>query len=247
MRRAPRFFQLRFGDGKLRDGGLLADEEPERGDHVDDELAVDAERLLDLLAPLAQARLVLHQEREHQIGECPDDGGVRDAPRELIELAGQEEAPPDQGLLQLVDENGLADARVPGHQDELRSPGVGHALERAEQQGNLLLPAVELLGDPEAVRHVPLAQGERLDLLSGAPLREAPLEVVPEAAGALVPVFDALGEELQDDARDRLRHLRDDLGRRRGRAGDVTVDPLQRIPGLERQPPRQHLEERDAK
>jgi hypothetical protein len=81
------------------------------------------------------------------------------------------------------------------------------------QEGNLRLSAIELLRDLETIGYVPLSQRERLDLPALAPLLEAPLQVEPEAVSALVAVLGHLGEQLEDDTRDRLRDLGDDLRR----------------------------------
>jgi hypothetical protein len=131
-------------------------------------------------------------------------------------------------------------------QDELGRPRADHALERGDQRGDLVLAAIELLGNLEAVRGIVLGQGERLDPAPGPPRREAPREVVQQAARRLVTILGHLGEELQDDRGEHLRQLRHPrAGRLRG-ACDVAMHPFERVLRLEGQAPREHLVERDA-
>jgi hypothetical protein len=238
---------LRLGRRQLGDLRLAAEDELDRGDHLHDELRVDPEGVEQPLLPVLDPVLGLGEDLEHELAEGLDEGGVGDVALVGIELPRGEGAPhPDDRLLELVDERRLADAGVAGDEHELRCASGDHAIEALEQEGNLRLSTIELLRDLEALGGVPLAQGERLDPPAGAPLREAPLQIALEAARALVAVLGHLGEQLQDDTRERFGHRGDDLRWRHGRAGDVAVDPLDGIARLEGEPPGEHLVEGDT-
>ncbi len=238
---------LRVGRRQLRHGRLGAEEERERRDHVHDELRVAPERALEARSPVRAPFLVLREHVEDELPERLDDRGVRDLALVRVELAPHEQpAAADDRLLQLMDERRLADPRVPRHQHELGRPGLGDALEGAQQRRELRVAAVQLLRDLQPIRRVALPQRERLDPPTGSPLREAALEVMSQAARGLVAIFGHLGEELHDDARDGLGDAGDDVRGRGGRARDMAVDPLEGIARLEREPAGQQLVERDA-
>src|SRR6202166_5274812 len=111
---------------ELRNGGLFSDDELQFGNEVDDELTVRAQRLAQGIPPPAKLRLALAQERAHKALECLAQGGVRDVPLVLVELAGREETTRrDEHLVQLVHHRRLADTGIAGHEHQLRS-AVGH-------------------------------------------------------------------------------------------------------------------------
>ena len=177
-----------------------------------------------------------------------DERGIRDVADVLVELPRDEVTPaPDDRRLELTDERALADAGVARDEQELRCPLRCHAAEGLPQKRELCVPAVELLGDLEPARDVVLARCERRDRPAPGPLGEAPLQIASEARRALIPILGRLGEEPEDNLSDRLGPLREDLRCRGRRAGQVAVDPLDGVLGLERELPGEHLKEGDAK
>src|SRR6185503_470999 len=109
-----------------------------------------------------------------------------DAPVDLIELPADEVAALlGNGLVDLVHQRRLPDAGVARDQQELGGARLG-AIEGGEEDLDLRLPAIELLGNAERVRDVVCPQRERVDLPVLGPPREARLEVALEPAGGLV-------------------------------------------------------------
>ena len=100
--------------------------------------------------------------------------------------------------------------------------------------------------DPEQVLAIVLARDEGLDRPRAAQGLAAALEVGEQALGALVAVLGVLREQLEHDAGDGLGDRRVDAGRRRGREGEVRVDELHRVQGLEGALTREHLVKDDA-
>ena len=77
----PGFRRLQGDDGRLG-----ADDKLQFRDKVDDDLAVCAKGILDLLPPQGKAFIRFRQELVHQFPECPDDGAVGGIPDKLVEL-----------------------------------------------------------------------------------------------------------------------------------------------------------------
>src|ERR1700676_2754144 len=139
---------LRFVRRQVRDRWLSPDHKLQGGNEVDDKLTVRAKRLAQGAPPPAKLRLALAQKRAHKALEGLGQGGVRDVPLVLVELAGREEATRrDEHLVQFVHHRGLADTGITGHEHQLRG-AVGHdTVEGSEQRVNLALSAVKLLRD----------------------------------------------------------------------------------------------------
>jgi hypothetical protein len=97
----------------------------------------------------------------------------------------------------------------------------------------------------KAVERVRLAEPERLDPPAGLPLSAAAAQIGLQPRRAPIAIVDRLGQKAQHDPRQHLGHRRD-LRRRRRQLRQVAVDPLERVGGLERQPPGQHLIEDHA-
>jgi len=96
----------RFWDssgGQIGDRRLLADDGFQLGNDLHHHLRIGAERLQQILAPVAQDGLVRREDLPEQLGERPDERAVGHAALELVELAGGEIAALlDDGLLHLV-------------------------------------------------------------------------------------------------------------------------------------------------
>ena len=105
--------------------------------------------------------------------------------------------------MQLVDHGGFADAGIAGNEHEFRRAIRHDAIEGREQRVDLALPAVQLLRDQQPVRCVVRAQRERLDAAVRLPFRQAAAKISLDARGGLVAILGGLGEQLQDDGRER--------------------------------------------
>ena len=75
--------------------------------------------------------------------------------------------------MELVDNRGLADARVSGNEHELWRPASDDAIERREQSVELVVTPVQLLGNYEAIRRVIRTGREQVDSSLRLPLRLA--------------------------------------------------------------------------
>ena len=103
---------------------------------------------------------------------------VRHAAVELIALAARERAPTlEDRPLHFVDQGRLADAGVPGDQQDLGATGRD-TLKRAHQHRRLAAPPVELLRERQAIFDVALAQFESADPTFVGELLSAELEIV---------------------------------------------------------------------
>ena len=92
----------------------------------------------------------------------------------LVELARcKQAARRDERLVELVDNRGLADARVSGHEHQLWPPASDDAIERGEERVELVVAPVQLLGNHEAIRSVIRAGREHVDGSLRLPLRQA--------------------------------------------------------------------------
>ncbi len=213
-------------------------------DDLRDQLPVRADRLGEAVPPDPLPLLAGGE----QIGEhAPKRLGERrvgDVALAGVELPRQEDpARPLDRAQELVHEAGLPDPGVPRDERERGAAARHRLLEHRLQRGQLGLPPVEALGELEAIGDVERAERERLDAPGGAPFGPGPLEILPEAAGALVPV---LGHLLHQPPDDRVEHGVDaggDLAQRRDWARDVRVNPAQRILRGERELAGEHEEE----
>ena len=123
----------------------------ERGDDLADDLRVRPERIEDGAPPALDARLALGEDLPHQTVERLDHRAVGRVAVVLVVLAAREIALlPRERPQDLVHERGLADAGVAGDEDALAASRE-RALERGGQRLDVLLAAVELLGEPEQV------------------------------------------------------------------------------------------------
>ena len=109
-----------------------------------------------------------------------------------------------------------------------------------------MLAAVQLLGNQQPVRRVVCAEREGVDALLRLPLRQAAPKITLEAGGGLVALLRRLGEQLQDDLRDRDRDMVHPLGRRHRPSRNMAMDPLHRLGRRKRQCAREHLVKGDA-
>src|SRR5258708_2927934 len=165
---------LRFLRRQVRNRWLSSDHKLQRGNEVHDKLTVGAQRLAQGAPPPAKLRLALAQKRAHQALEGLGQGGVRDVPLVLLELAGREEATRrNEHLVQFVHHRGLADTGIAGHEHQLRGAVGYDTVEGREQRVNLALSAVKLLRDQQPVRYIVSAELERVDVAVRLPFRQA--------------------------------------------------------------------------
>src|SRR6266436_4716806 len=192
---------LRFVRRQVRDRRLFSDHKLQRGNEVDDKLTVRAQRLAQGVPPPAKLRLALAQKRTHKALEGLGQGGVRDVPLVLVELAGREETTRrDEHLVQLVHRRGLANTGIAGHEHQLRG-AVGHdPVEGSEQCFNLALSAVKLLRNEQPVRRILYAERELVDPPERLPCCQAPAKISLDAGGSLVAVLGGLRKQLHHDS-----------------------------------------------
>src|SRR5258708_14713232 len=101
---------------------------------MEDELAIDTDRRLQLLAPSGDACCTFGQQLLHQLAKRLRKGGLGNVALVLIELAGNEVATlRDDRLMQGVDQRRLADARVAENGRERRPAGGRHEFEDTEE------------------------------------------------------------------------------------------------------------------
>src|SRR6202045_3304298 len=165
---------LRVLRRQVRNRWLSSDHELQRGNEVDDKLTVRAQRLAQGVPPPAKLRLALAQERAHQALEGLGQGGVRDIPLVLVELAGREETTRrDEHLVQLVHHRRLANPGIAGHEHQLRDAVGDDAVEGSEQRVNLTLSAIKLLRNEQPVRYIVSTELERVDVAVRLPFLQA--------------------------------------------------------------------------
>ena len=237
---------LRFRWGELWNRRLIADDERQIGDEIDDQLSVRAERAAQDLTPPVEALLRLAEQLLDEAAKRPRECAVGVALLELIELAlDQVRAFPHDRSAQFGDERRLADARVAGDQAHLRR-AVRGAFEQLEERLHLRIAAVEPLRNLEPARDIGLTRFEPRNPAAAAEPLLAALQIGDEPVGALIPILRALGHELRHDRGERRRHVRIDVVRGGRLLADVAVHPLERIPGRERKRAGQELEQHHA-
>ena len=243
---------LRLDGTELEDGRLLAQDHRHVRDDVDDDLPARPERVEEAPAPRLEILLALAEDLLDEPAERRGDGAPRDVALELIVLA-RDEVPERRrdGLVQLVDQRRLADARVP-RDHEARPLAAAHAIEGPGHPRDLGVAAMEPLRHLKAVRHVVAPESEEfggrapiVGLLAGRVEAGQDLgEVGVEAPGRAVPLLRGLGEQLHHHAGERLGERRIDVARRRRVRGDVRVDQRHRIRRREGEPPGEELVQR---
>jgi hypothetical protein len=232
----PALFVLRR---ERRQRRLRADHELELGDQIHEQLPVRAERFLQGVAPAAHLRGRLAEDQAHEALEGLGHGRVRDITLVLVELAGgKQPARRHEHAVKLIHDRRLADTGRAGDEHELGLAVRDDALESGEQDADLALPAVKLLGDEQAIGAITSSDRKGLDAPGCGPLRLTAPQVGGEACGGLVALLGGLREQSQDNRAELRRDVSVD---RRGRARDVAVDPLHRILGRERQITRERL------
>ena len=190
---------------------------------------------------------VLAQERPDQSLEGLRQRGIRNVALVLVELARRKQASRwNKRLLQLVDDCGFADARVPGHEHQLGPAPGDDAIERGEKDVDLRSAPVEFLGDHEAIWSVMIARREIVDAPLRVPFGEAAPEVALDTRRRLVSVLDGLGEHLHGDGGDGDRNARQLLAGVCRLSRNVAVHPLHRVGCRERKTAGQHFIEGDS-
>src|SRR5262249_115735 len=131
-----------------------------------------------------------------ELAERMHNGRKREFTVHLVELPADESAAlAGERFVDLVHQRRLAGAGIAGDEHQLgRAPTS--ALECGEQRRDLLLPAVELLGDAQVRAPVREAECKRRDPPPRfGPLSQAGFEVDPEPASALVALLWRLGQK----------------------------------------------------
>ena len=174
------------------------------------------------------------------------EGRIRDVAFVLIEFSRREQALGRHRLAELADDGGLADTAMARHQNEFSPSSCGDAVERCNKSVYLRLASIELFRDQKSVRHIARADGEGVNSLVRLPRSQACPQIRFEARGGLKPILWRLCEQLQDDGLDRAGNPVDPLAWRRRRAGNVAMDPFQRIGCRERERSGDRLVKGDA-
>src|SRR5262245_11197725 len=137
---------LRVLRRKIGNRRLVSDDELQFRHKVDDEKCIWTECLLHGIAPDAQLFFALTQERTHKTLKRLRQSGIRNVALVLVELAGGKKAARrDQRLVQLVDDGGLADPGIAGHEYQLQPAAGDDAFEGSEQGVDLSRAPVQFL------------------------------------------------------------------------------------------------------
>ena len=88
--------------------------------------------------------------------------------------------------MQLVHHRRFANARIPGHEHQLRRPARHDAFEGAWQCVDLARASIQFFGNDEPVGRVVFGQCERVDPLFGLPLRKTPPQVALDGRREIV-------------------------------------------------------------
>ncbi len=220
---------LRLGGAKLRRGALRPEDLFQLRNHIDDHLRVGPERLPQAFGPVLDSLIAFGQRLTDQAPERLHHRPVRNVTRQLVELPGDEVPPmPRKRLVQLVDQRGLADARVPGDEHEFGSAG-GHSLERRPQLSGLGFAPIEPLGQHEPKGHVlrtesSVRHGARL-----VPLGGEARQIGAEAVRALITLLRRLGEQAHYKLSHRFRNAWAAQARWVCQPRNVAVNQLQRV------------------
>ena len=120
-----------------------------------------------------------------------------------------------------------------GHLEAIASAlrTLGHDPVKGRKQGiDLALPPVQLLWDQQSVRRVVSAQGEWIDATMRLPFRQAPPKIGFQTRSGLIALLRIFGEEPHGDGRQRFWDCAA-INRRDRLTRDVSMNPLQRVPG----------------
>src|SRR4029077_20325661 len=115
-------------------------------------------------SPPDQLLLAPIQKRADEALEGLREGGIRNIPFVLIELARCKKATRrNQRFVQLIDDGGFADSGIAGNQHQLRLAAFDDAVEGGEQGTDLARSPVQLLGDQQPVWRVVFAKRKWVD------------------------------------------------------------------------------------
>ena len=124
---------LRLSGRQIGEWRLFSDNQLQFGDKVDHQLAVRAQRFAERRAPDGHLGVAFHEQAPDEALKRLRERRIGDPALVLIELAGSEQGTGwHQRLVQLVDDRRLADARIAGHQYQLRRAGRDDPIECGE-------------------------------------------------------------------------------------------------------------------
>jgi hypothetical protein len=237
---------LGLAGSEVRHGRLRAQHQAEGRDQIRDETGVRRECIEQSLAPPQQLPLAAREQPPRQLVQRVDERAVRDVALVLVELAFQEDAVAQRdGTVDLADQRGLADARLPRH--EQRGAAAGRdTLEDDEQLGDLGLAAVEAVARAERARDIGAAQREQIHDAGALELVQAMHEIDAHAIAALIALLRRLGQQLHDHGGQARRYGRPHLVRWGRLSRELAVKQFERVRRLERRPADQHFVERAA-
>ena len=232
---------------RLRPLGLRADQGFKLGQQPRDEMAVRLDRVAQRGLPHGAFGLGPAEHHAQQPLQRLRQRGKRHLTGVLVELARDEEpARADQRALQLPHHRRLADAGRPVHPHELDPALVGHAVEGGAQRSHFALAAVQPFRHQQLPRHVGGAEHEVVQPTLALPVRQAAPQVEFQPGGGLVAVLGGLGQQLHDEARQRVRQARHAQVGRHRQLREMGVHQRGRVGDLEGRDAGQHLVERGA-
>src|SRR5262249_15080487 len=107
--------------------------------------------------------------------------------------------------MELIDDRGLADAGVSGHEHQLRPAGGYHAVEARQDGFDLGRSSVRFLGNEQPVWRVVLTNRKFVDAAMSVPFRKAVSKIPFSTGRRLVALLSGFSEQLDDDCRNRTR------------------------------------------
>src|SRR5262249_13964398 len=124
-----------------------------------------------------------------------NERGVGNIALMLVELAARKQATRrNEHLVQFVDDRRLADARISGHQYELRNTGGNDTFKCGEQCLAFAVAAVKLFGNKQSIGSIVGASRERIDPSRRLPRHQAPAQIDLDPGGGLIALLWGLRE-----------------------------------------------------
>src|SRR5262245_5018301 len=185
---------------KLRDRRWLSDDELHFRNEINNQSCIRPKRVRQCVAPRRKVRFVFAEQRPDKALKGLCQRRVGNVALALVELAGSEKtARRYQHRLQLVDDRGLADTGITGHQHQLRRAAIDDAVERGQQRLDFALTAVQFLRNLNAVWLVMFSQREVVNATLTIPVRQTAAKIALHASCGLITLFRSLGKQFHDD------------------------------------------------
>src|SRR6185437_6394396 len=142
------------------------------------------------IAPFAQLCFALAQKWADEALKSLRQSGIRDVALVLVELARCKKAAwRHQGLMELIDDGGLADTGVSGNEHQLRPTAGYDAIKGSEQSINLSISSVQFLGNQQMVWRVVFGKREFVDTAPSFPISKTAPKITRHAGRCLIALF----------------------------------------------------------